>query len=54
MKKSEAYHLAQIAVVATPAISVESKIEVLRVLFENEDLALFCEKKEEKKNAETV
>ena len=46
MKKSEAYHLAQIAVVATPAISVESKIEVLRVLFENEDLALFLEKQE--------
>lgn len=46
MKKSEAYHLAQIAVVATPAISVESKIEVLRVLLENEDLALFCEKRE--------
>ena len=47
MKKSEVYHLAQIAVVATPAISVESKIEVLRVLFEQESIALFCEKQEE-------
>ena len=33
MKKSEVYHLAQIAVVATTAISVESKIEVLYDLF---------------------
>ena len=46
MKKSEVYYLAQIAVIATPTISVESKIEVMRVLLEQEKLALFCEKKE--------
>ena len=48
MKKSELYHLAQIAVIATPTISVESKIEVMRVLFDQESLALFCEEQEEK------
>jgi hypothetical protein len=47
MKKSELYHLAQIAVIATPTISVESKIEVLRVLLDQENLELFCEKQEE-------
>lgn len=47
MKKSELYHLAEVAVITTNTISVESKIEVLRVLFESEDVALFCEKKEE-------
>jgi hypothetical protein len=47
MKKSELYHLAQIAVIATPTISVESKIEVMRVLLDQESLALFCEKQEE-------
>lgn len=47
MKKSEAYHLAQIAVIATPTISVESKIEVMRVLLEQEDLELYREKRVE-------
>jgi hypothetical protein len=47
MKKSELYHLAEVAVITTNTISVESKIEVLRVLFEQESLALFCEKQEE-------
>lgn len=46
MKKSELYHLAQIAVIATATISVESKIEVLRELFEKEELALFVEEQE--------
>lgn len=47
MKKSEAYHLAQIAVVQSPAISPENKLEILRTLIAGENLALFCEKKEE-------
>ena len=47
MKKSEAYHLAQIAVIATPTINPESKIEIMRVLLDQETLELFCEKQEE-------
>lgn len=47
MKKSELYHLAQIAVITTATISVESKIEVLRELFDKEEVALFVEKQEE-------
>lgn len=43
MKKSEAYKLAQIAVVSTPTIAPESKLEILKHLFEATDLALFCE-----------
>lgn len=54
MKKSEIYHLAQIAVVNSPCISPEVKVATLRVLIESEDLALFSERREEKKNAETV
>ena len=54
MKKSELYHLAQIAVVSTPAIAPETKIEVMRVLLDDESLALFVEKEREKENAETV
>ena len=48
MKKSELYHLAQIAVITTTTISVESKIEVMKVLIDQESLALFCEEQEEK------
>ena len=54
MKKSEAYHLAQIAVVSTATIAPESKLEILRILIDDENLANFCEEQEEKKNAETV
>lgn len=54
MKKSEIYHLVQIAVVNAPCIAPERKLDALRVLMENEDLAIFCEKQEEKKNAEAV
>lgn len=54
MKKSEIYHLTQITIINSPCIAPERKLEVLRVLMENEDVALFCEKQEEKKNAETV
>ena len=54
MKKSEAYHLAQIAVLNSPCIAPERKLEIFRVLMESEDLAIYCEKKEKTENAETV
>ena len=47
MKKSDAYHLAMVAVIATNTISVESKIEVMRVLLAQESLELFSEEQEE-------
>ena len=43
MKKSDIYHIAQIAVVNSPCISPESKLEILRNLIADEDLALFSE-----------
>ena len=36
MKKSEAYKLAQIAVVSTPTIAPESKLDILSVLMSDE------------------
>ena len=47
MKKSEAYHLAMIALMATNAISVESKIEVMRVLLDQESFEQLIEEQEE-------
>lgn len=44
MKKSEAYHLTQIAVVQSPNISPENKLEILKILVAQESLELFCEK----------
>ena len=54
MKKSEAYEMAQIAIVSTPTISPENKIEIIRYLMNDAEFAKYCEKQEEKKNAETV
>lgn len=54
MKKSEAYKLAQIAVVSTPTIAPERKLEILRILIADENLAKFSEKQEETKNVETL
>lgn len=51
MKKSEAYHLAMIAVMATNTISVESKIEVMRVLIAQESYEQIVEGLEEKNEA---
>lgn len=51
MKKSEAYHLAQIAVIATNTISVESKIEIMRVLLAQESYEQIVEGLEEKNEA---
>ena len=58
MKKSEIYHLAQIAAITSPCIAPETKLEVLKELMDKEDLEIFCEKQKAKKegdgNAETV
>lgn len=57
MKKSMAYKSAQFAVLRYDGLCDSSKLEVLRVLMEAEDLALFCEKQKEKENvvyAETL
>ena len=44
MKKSEQYHLAQIAVVSSACIAPESKLEILETLRAAEDLEKFSEK----------
>ena len=49
MKKSTAYNLAQIAVMMSPNIAPENKLEILRVLMDDENVALFCEAAEEEK-----
>ena len=56
MKKSELYHLAQIAVLTSPCIAPENKLEVLKTLMGEEDLAKFIEEQKAKENcnAETV
>ena len=46
MKRSEAYRAAQIAVM-TSVMSVHEKIEVMKVLIEAEELALFQEVRQE-------
>ena len=43
MKKSDAFNLAQIAVITTPTISPAKKLEILRVLIAEENLAQYCE-----------
>ena len=47
MKKSELYHIAMMAVMQSPSISPESKIEVLKVLIDDESLELYREKQKE-------
>ena len=51
MKRSEFYHLAQIAVVCSQCVAPENKLEILRILMEDEHHAKWCEKEEEKKKA---
>lgn len=46
MKKSELYHLAQIAIVTSNCITPENKLKILRVLISDEDLALYREDQE--------
>lgn len=48
MKKSEMYRLAQCGIVNSIMLSAEKKLEILRVLMEDEDLALYCEEQEAK------
>ena len=48
MKKSEIYHLAQIAVVTSPTIAPKRKLEILKTLFSDETLAKFREEQETK------
>lgn len=47
MKKSEIYHLAQIAVVTANCITPENKLIILDELLAAEHLAQFVEKREE-------
>lgn len=49
MKKSEAYHLAQIAVVNSPNITPEGKLDILTILIDDERLAVYCEEYEAQK-----
>lgn len=48
MKKSRIYQIAQCAVVNHPTLDVPTKLEILRELFEREDIALLYERDEEK------
>ena len=52
MKKSELYHLAQMAVVTSPGISPEHKIDIIHILAADEGLAKYTEEQEEKKAAD--
>lgn len=54
MKKSEAYHLAQVAVINSPCIAPETKLEIMKVLIPDETSAKYWEEQEAKRNAETV
>lgn len=52
MRKSELYHLAQMAVVTSPGISPEHKLDVIHILADDEKLAKYTEEQEDKKAAE--
>lgn len=54
MNKSEIYRIAQYAVLNCSSIGNKDKIDILRELIAQEDLALFVEKQEEVKANETV
>lgn len=54
MKNSELYRLAQVAVINSPCITPETKIDIIRMLIADENIARYGEKREEKENAETV
>ena len=53
MKKSEIYHIAQIAVLNTPTISPENKIAILQQLIDDERFALYTEQLKEKQTTES-
>lgn len=46
MKKSVAYNLAQITVMMSPNIAPENKLEILRVLMDDENVAIYVENQE--------
>lgn len=48
MKKSECFRLAQEAVIKNQSITTEAKIEILRVLIQQEDMAKYVEQDKEK------
>lgn len=47
MKKSECFKIAQIAVLRNQSIEAEEKLEIIRVLMSEEDIARLVEKREE-------
>lgn len=51
MKKSELYHLAQMAVVTSPGISPEHKLDIIHILTADENLAKIAEEQAKKKVA---
>ena len=51
MKNSEAYKLAQLAVITAAAIAPENKLEILKLLLDDERLERFREEQNEKKTA---
>ena len=52
MKKSEIYHLAQVAVMNSNCIAPENKLEILHILMADEDFAKFLERREAEKAAD--
>ena len=46
MTKSEVYRLAQVCVLRDEHIAEARKLEILRILIQQEDLALYTEQKE--------
>lgn len=51
MKKSEQYHIAQMAVLNSPSISPERKLEIIETLLGDESLAKYRERREEEDDA---
>lgn len=52
MKKSESFKFAQVAVIEHQLMPTHTKLEVLRLLMKEEDMALFMEKGKEKETRE--
>ena len=50
MKKSEAYRVAQVAVLGVDTLSPEDRLAIISILMEDEKLALWCEEQEAKKD----
>lgn len=49
MKKSEIYHLAMYSIIESGELYTDQKLEILRVLFEDEKVAKYTEDLEETK-----